>query len=186
MGQRTISTSLGPNTRSCVDVKRASEHGITAHGLLLCRLVLNDIPVFDKYPILETNDIGGDPVHRQAKTGETSMDNHEVSPGEDHSRLILQRRRKALDEIKESSAARFDVRTVLDVVWRPESFCDRIIALVEERVECFHDEGLVLFGCSLRHLESFPSLGVLTELATERAGSQVIASSRRRPEYSHL
>ena len=131
MGQRTISTSLRPNTRSCVDGKRASEHGITAHGLLLCRLVLNDIPVFDEYPILETNNIGGNPVHRQAKTGETAVDNHEVSTGEAHSRLILQRGRKALDEIKEPTAARFDVRTVLDVVWRPESFCGRIVTLLK-------------------------------------------------------
>ena len=41
-----------------------------------------------------------------------------------------------------------------------ESFRGRIIPLVEECVERFQDEGLVLFGCSLRHVDSFLSLGV--------------------------
>ncbi len=50
--------------------------------------------------------------------------------------------------------------TVLNVVRRPESSCGRIVTFVEERVERFQDEGLVLFGRSLRHVDSFLSLGV--------------------------
>jgi hypothetical protein len=58
--------------------------------------------VLDEYPVLETNDIGGDPVHRCAKARETAMDNHEVSLGQDEPWLILQRRWKALDEIEKA------------------------------------------------------------------------------------
>src|ERR1700674_5185769 len=48
-----------------------------------------------------------------------------------------------LYQVEKAFTARFDVRTVLDVVRRPESFRGRIIALVEECVERFQDEGLV-------------------------------------------
>jgi hypothetical protein len=58
--------------------------------------------VLDEYPVLETNDIGGDPVHRRAKARETAMDNHEISPGEDDPWLILQRGWNALDEIEQA------------------------------------------------------------------------------------
>src|SRR5260370_28428797 len=69
---------------------------------------------------------------------------------------------------------------VLNVVRRPESFCGRIIALVEECVERFHDDGLVLVGCSLRHLDSFLSFGVLTELLTEHSYG-LIATKQKLP-----
>ena len=69
---------------------------------------------------------------------------------------------------------------VLAVVGRPESFCGRIVALVEECVEHLQDHGLVLVGCSLRHLDlpAFARLSLhalLTLLVT--------ASAHRLPEY---
>src|SRR3989454_10162802 len=65
--------------------------------------------VLDEHPVLQTNDIGGDPIHRRAKAGETAMDNHEISPGEDDACLILQRGRKALDEIEQALSARLNI-----------------------------------------------------------------------------
>jgi len=64
---------------------------------LLSSLVLYHVPVLDEYPVLDTNDIGGDPVHRSTKARETAMDYHEISPGENDSWLILERGRDALD-----------------------------------------------------------------------------------------
>ena len=72
--------------------------------------------MLDEQPVLETNDIGGDPLHRRAKAGETAMDHHEIFPGDDDARLILQRGRKALDEIEQALSARLNMIAVLNVV----------------------------------------------------------------------
>src|SRR5271169_7170535 len=87
------------------------------------------------------------------------MHDHEVSLSQDGPRFVLQRWRDALDEIEQTVATRCDMSAMLNVVWRPESFCGRIVTIVEERVERFQDEGLVLFGCGLRHVDSFRALG---------------------------
>src|SRR6202047_1139503 len=79
-------------------------------------LVLNHVPVLDEQPVLETNDIGSDPVNRRAKTRETAMDHHEISPGDDDACLILQRGRKALDQIEQALPARLNMIAVLNVV----------------------------------------------------------------------
>src|ERR1700693_2816156 len=79
-------------------------------------LVLNHVPVLDEQPVLETNNIGGDPVHRRAKARETSMDNHEISPGEDDPWLILQLGWIAFDEIEQALSARLNMIAVLNVV----------------------------------------------------------------------
>jgi hypothetical protein len=50
---------------------------------------------------------------------------------------------------------------VLNVVRRPESFRGRLVTPIEQRVERLQDEGLVLSGRSLRHIDSFLSLGVV-------------------------
>jgi hypothetical protein len=80
------------------------------------------------------------------------MHDHEVSLGQDRSRFVLQRWRKALDEIEQALTTGCNMRAVLNVVWRPESLRYRIVALVKECVERFQDEGLALFGCSLRRV----------------------------------
>ena len=72
--------------------------------------------MLDEQPILETNDIGGDPIYRRAKARETTMDYHEIAPGDDNACLILQRGRKALDEIKQAFSARLNMIAVLNVV----------------------------------------------------------------------
>src|SRR4029077_15286721 len=48
--------------------KSVAKHGQAALGLFLRDLVLNPAPVLDEHPVLQPNDIGGDPIHRRAKT----------------------------------------------------------------------------------------------------------------------
>src|SRR5260370_420321 len=95
--------------------KRVAEHRPTALRLLLSRLILDDIPVFDKNTILDPEDVCQDPIHGCPEPRHTSVDNDEVAVSHDHPRLVFQRRRHALDEIEEAVAAGSDVRAVLDV-----------------------------------------------------------------------
>src|SRR5256885_14910942 len=87
--------------RKCV-----AEHRVSAFGLLLSRLVLNDIPVLDQGAIFDANDVCRDPVHRRAKAGESTVNYHEITFSHDYSRLILQRGREALDEVEQAIATR--------------------------------------------------------------------------------
>src|SRR6267154_3758757 len=111
--------------------------------------------MLNKDSVLNAHDICGDPVHWEAEVRKSPVHDHEVSLGHNHSRFVLQRWRDALDEIEQTRTTKCDMSAVLNVVRRPESFCDRIVTFVEERVERFQDEGLVLFGRSLRHLDPF-------------------------------
>src|ERR1700683_1518026 len=73
---------------SCLLRERVAEHRISALGLLLGSLVLNDIPVFDENPILQANDVRGDPVYRQSDVGEPAMNDDVVVFCKNHPRLI--------------------------------------------------------------------------------------------------
>ena len=79
---------------------------------------------------METNDIGGDPVHRCAKARKTAMDDNEVSLGEDEPWLILQRRRKAFDEIEEALTTWSNMSAVLDVIRGPEALRASVVAFL--------------------------------------------------------
>jgi hypothetical protein len=67
---------------------------------------------------------GGKPLSLQ-------LNKDEVSLCYDYTRLILKRRRRALDQVEQTVAARLNVRTVLDVVRRPETLRCYIISLIE-------------------------------------------------------
>src|SRR5882762_1540648 len=62
-----------------------------------------------------------------------------ITPGS-----YFQRRRTALDQIEEASAAGLDMSAVLDVVGRPIALSRHIVSLVEEGIEGFEDKGFVL------------------------------------------
>src|SRR5215472_9527528 len=70
---------------------------------------------------------------------------------------------------------------VLNVVGGPESFCGRMVALVEECVEHLQGYGLVFVGFGLRHLDL--SAFARPSLYPPFTGL-VIASTHRRPGYS--
>src|ERR1700757_2330883 len=99
---------------SCSLRERVAEHGIPTLGLLLCSLILNDIPVFDENPILQANDVGCDPVHRQSDVREPAMNDDVVVFGENHSGLIPKRQRSGLDEVEEPVSSRLDMSAVLN------------------------------------------------------------------------
>jgi len=70
---------------------------------------------------------------------------YEVSISDDRSRLILERRGKALDEIEQPLTTGCDMSTVLNVVRGPIALGRNVVAFVEESVKSLKDECLVLF-----------------------------------------
>jgi hypothetical protein len=113
--------------------------------------------MLDKDSVLNAQNICGNPIHSGAETAKSSVSDYRVSLSDDRSRLVPQRLRYALDEVEQPFTTRRDMSTVLNVVWRPVALSRRLIALVEECVERFHDEDLILFGRSLRHVDSLHS-----------------------------
>src|SRR6266478_4220682 len=99
---------------SSVGRERASKHGISALRLLLCGLVLNHVPMFDENSVFDPQNICRDPIHRQADSRESSMDDDKISVSRDHPRFILQRWRDAFDEVKQPFPTRRDMRTMLN------------------------------------------------------------------------
>ncbi len=71
------------------------------------------------------------------------MNYHEITFSHDYPRLILERGRNALDEIKKAIATRFDMGAMLNVMGRPVTLSRRIIAPVEQRIKSLQDEFLV-------------------------------------------
>src|SRR6202043_570482 len=100
-----------------------AKHGLAALRLLLGRLVLDDIPMLGEEAILDAKDVRRDPVHGCPEPRKTSVDNDEVAISHDHPRLVFQRPRHTLDELKKAGPARGNMRAVLDVAGRPVALC---------------------------------------------------------------
>ena len=109
----------------------ADHHRISALGLFLCSFVLNDIPVLDENAILQADDVRCDPIHRQSDIGEPAVNDDVVTFCKNHPGLILQRRRRGLDEVEEPVSSRLDMSTVLNVVGRLEPLRRRVVAVFE-------------------------------------------------------
>src|ERR1700686_650313 len=92
-----------------------SEHGSATFRLLFCGFVLDHIPMLDKDSVLHADNICGNPIHRSTKTAKSPVHNHEVSLSHDRSRFVLQRRWKALDQIKQTLATRSNVSAMLNI-----------------------------------------------------------------------
>jgi hypothetical protein len=80
--------------------ERVAEHRTPAFRLLLCGLVLDDVPMLDENAALYTKNVCCDPIDRQAETGKSSVDNDELAVGYNHSGLVFQRGRYVFDEIE--------------------------------------------------------------------------------------
>ena len=65
--------------------------------------------------ILDANDVGHNPVHREAEVRKSSVHDHKISFGHNRSMLIFESWRKALDEIKQALTTGSNVRAVLNV-----------------------------------------------------------------------
>jgi hypothetical protein len=111
--------------------ERVSKHRVSAFGPFLGSLVLNDIPVLKQDSVFHADNIRRNPVDWQAEAREAAVDDDEVSLRYDYSRLIPEGERDALDQVEETVAARLNVRTVLNVVGRPEALRCYIISLIE-------------------------------------------------------
>src|SRR5271154_3133497 len=133
----------------------SSEHGRAAFRLLFRGLILNDIPMLREFPGFNTHNVSGDPIRRSTEIAESTVHDDEVSLSQDGPSFVFQCWRDVPNEVEQTVATRCDMSAVLNVVRRPESFCGLIVTLVKECVERFQHEGLVLFGCSLRHVDSF-------------------------------
>jgi hypothetical protein len=64
--------------------------------------------------------------------------------GTRYSRLIPESGRDALDQVEQTVAARLNVRTVLNIVGRPEALRCCIVSLVEQSVEGFQDGSVAI------------------------------------------
>jgi hypothetical protein len=116
----------------CAVGERVTKHRVSAFGLFLGSLVLNDIPVLKQDSVFNTDNVCRNPVHRQPDAREAAVDDDEVSLGYDYSGLILERGRDALNQVEETVTARLNVRAVLNVVGRPEALRSCIVSLVEQ------------------------------------------------------
>src|SRR5690349_16557933 len=119
--------------------ERVSKHRVSAFGLFLGSLVLNDIPVLNQDSVFHADNICRNPVDRKPEAREAAVDDDKVSLRYDYSRLILEGGRDALDQAEKTVAARLNVRTVLNIVGRPEALRCCIVSLVEQSVEGFQD-----------------------------------------------
>ena len=102
--------------------------------------------MFGELAVFEAHDIGGDPCRRTAVARKAAMGDHVVPFGEDHLIFVAQRVGQAANKIEQAIAARRDMGAVLDVAVRPEALRGSVVALVEQGVEGFEYERLVLFG----------------------------------------
>src|SRR5438552_6847824 len=132
--------------------KRVADHRPAALRLLLSRLVLDDVPVFDKDTILDPEDVRRDPVHGCPEPRKPPMSDDEVALSHDHPGLVFQRRRHALDEVEEALAAGSDVRAVLDVCGRPVALSRNVVSLVEQGIEGLKYECLIPLLFRLTHI----------------------------------
>ena len=89
--------------------------------------------------VLHADNIRRNPVDRKPEAREAAVDDDKVSLRYDYSRLIPEGGRDALDQAEETVAARLNVRTVLNIVGRPEALRCCIVSLVEQSVEGFQD-----------------------------------------------
>jgi hypothetical protein len=96
--------------------KRGPEHRQTASRLPFGRFILQNIPVFREHAVGCPDDVGGDPISGHSSSRKSAMDDHVIVFANDQARLVLQRRRRAPNEIEQAVAPRRDVRAVLTVV----------------------------------------------------------------------
>src|ERR1700751_4905269 len=100
--------------------ERVSKHRVSAFGLFLGSLVLNDIPMLKQDSVFHADNIRRNPVDRKPEAREAAVDDDEVSLRYGYSRLISEGGRDVLNQVEETVAARLNVRTVLNVAGRPE------------------------------------------------------------------
>jgi hypothetical protein len=72
--------------------------------------------MLDKDSVLNAHSISGNPSRGSTETAKSPPHDHEVSLSHDRSRFVLERWRKALDEIEQPLTTRRDMSAVLNVL----------------------------------------------------------------------
>ena len=85
--------------------------------------------MLDKDSVLNAHNICGNPIHKRTETAKSPVHDHQVSLSNDHSWLIPERWREALDEVEQALTTGSDVRAVLDVVGRPIALSSCVVPL---------------------------------------------------------
>jgi hypothetical protein len=110
--------------------------------------------VLNKNAVLDAENVCCNPVHGQAEMRKSAVHYYEVSIRDDRSRLILERLRKALDEIEPTPTTGRDMSAMLNVIRRPIVFGRYVVPLVEESVKASRTSALFL-SCLVRLIQ-FP------------------------------
>ena len=158
--------------------------------MIFGRFILNHVPMLDKDSVLNAQNICCNPVHGQAEVRKSTVDDYKISFGYDRSWLVLERWRKALDEIEQAFTTWRDMGAVLNVVRRPELLSCCVVALVEQSVEGFQNKELYfvdsIFSPATFIFATWPSpIFPPCNFSLALAGRKVPrASTHRRPEYS--
>src|SRR5579863_3696566 len=137
------------------DLRREAiaKHGKAADGFFPSGFVLQYIPMLGQKAVFESDNVGRNPGGGPSHPGETAMRDNIVAFRDDELVFIPQRIWRRADKSEQPVASWRNVRAVLDVVRRPEAFCCRVVAFVEESVEGFENDRLVLFRCCLWHIQ---------------------------------
>ncbi len=93
--------------------------------------------MLNKDSVLNAHNICGNPIHRSTETAKSPVHDHEVSLSHDRSWLILERWRKALDEIEQTFPTRCDMSAVLNVVRGLVALGRYVVPFVEQSVKSF-------------------------------------------------
>jgi hypothetical protein len=130
-------------------------------------VTLNHIPRFDEQPILDAQDVGGDPLYKGAESRKPPVPNDQIALRHDRSRFLFQRRRKALYQVKQSITTRSDASAVLIVWRRPESLRRCIVTLMKSVSKALSTGDLFFSSSSLAIpclLQSLTRKGVRCEI----------------------
>ena len=103
--------------------------------------------------VFESDNVRCNPGRGPSHPSEPAMRDDVVAFCDDELVFIAQGVWCRADKVEQSLASWRNVRAVLDVFRRPEAFCCCVVAFVEERIEGFKNDSLVLFRCCLWHVQ---------------------------------
>src|SRR5258707_2839793 len=133
----------------------------------------------DQNAILDANDVRRNPVHWLAEARKSPVHDHKIFFGHNRSRFVLQRRRDALDELKEAVTTRFDMGAVLDVVGRPIALSRCVVSLIKQRVESFKYKRFIFRFNRLIHCTS-PNIYVWRHAAEDQLENLAVSTPSER------
>ena len=99
--------------------------------------------MLDQNSVLDAKNVRCDPVDGLAEARKSPVHDHKIFFGHNRSGFILQRRRKALDEIEQTVATGPDMSAVLDIVRGPIALSRCVIPLIEQRIESLKDKRFI-------------------------------------------